>query len=67
MNIILDTSGPYVVFDRDDENHARAKAAWVGWLRERATFITNNDVLVETAALLQHWIGVAAVVHFAKM
>jgi predicted nucleic acid-binding protein len=57
----LDTSGLYAVFDRDDGNHLRAGAGWVGWLREGAVLLTNNYVLLETAALLQHRIGVAAV------
>jgi uncharacterized protein len=61
VTIFLDTSGLYAVFDRDDENHSRAKAAWTEWLREGASLLTNNYVLVEAAALLQHRIGAAAV------
>ena len=61
MTIFLDTSGLYAVFDRDDANHAQARAAWVDWLRESTVLLTNNYVLVETTALLQHRIGVAAV------
>lgn len=61
MTVFLDTSGLYAVFDRDDGNHSKAKAAWVGWLRGGTVFLTNNYVLLETAALLQHRIGVAAV------
>ena len=61
MTVSLDTSGLYAVFDRDDMNHARARTAWEDWLREGASLLTNNYVLVETAALLQHRIGLAAV------
>jgi predicted nucleic acid-binding protein len=61
VTVFVDTSGLYAVFDRDDANHARARAAWMEWLREGATLVTNNYVLLETAALLQHRIGVAAV------
>ena len=61
MTVFLDTSGLYAVFDRDDANHARARTAWVEWLREGALLLTNNYVLLETAALLQHRIGMAAV------
>lgn len=61
MTVFLDTSGIYAVFDRDDANHSKARAAWVGWLRAGAVLLTNNYVLVETAALLQHRLGVAAV------
>jgi uncharacterized protein len=61
MTVFLDTSGLYAVFDRDDENHSRAKIAWAEWLHEGASLLTNNYVLAETAALLQYRIGVAAV------
>jgi predicted nucleic acid-binding protein len=53
--------GLYAVFDRDDANHARARAAWVDWLRESGVLLTNNYVVVERTALLQHRIGIAAV------
>ena len=58
MTVFLDTSGLYAVFDRDGANHSRAKTAWVEWLHEGAVLLTNNYVLLETAALLQHRIGV---------
>jgi predicted nucleic acid-binding protein len=61
VTVFLDTSGLYAVFDRDDANHLKAKAAWVEWLREGTALLTNNYVLMETAALLQHRMGVAAV------
>lgn len=61
MTVFLDTSGLYAVFDRDDANHSRAGTAWEEWLREGAVLLTNNYVLLETSALLQHRIGVAAV------
>lgn len=61
MTIFADTSGLYAVFDRDDANHARAKDAWTKWLRDETPIVTNNYVLLETTALLQHRIGIAAV------
>ena len=61
MTIFLDTSGLYAVFDRDDANHSAAKTAWAEWLREGTVLLTNNYVLLETTALLQHRIGIAAV------
>ena len=60
MTVFVDTSGLYAVFDRDNENHSRAKQAWAEWLRDGAVLLTNNYVLLETSALLQHRIGVAA-------
>jgi predicted nucleic acid-binding protein len=61
MNVFADTSGLYAIFDRNDRNHARGKAAWSEWLRQGDVLLTNNYVLLETAALLQHRLGVAAV------
>ena len=61
MTVFVDTSGLYAVFDKDDDNHSRARAAWMEWLHEGAVLVTNNYVLLETTALLQHRIGVAAV------
>jgi predicted nucleic acid-binding protein len=64
MTVFVDTSAFYAVFDRDDANHPAAKEAWTALLREPATLLTNNYVLLETTALLQHRIGVAAVRSF---
>jgi uncharacterized protein len=61
MTVFVDTSGLYAVFDKDDASHSRASAAWMEWLREGATLVTNNYVVPATIALLQHRIGVAAV------
>jgi predicted nucleic acid-binding protein len=64
MTVFVDTSAFYAVFDRDDANHPAAKEAWIALLRERATLVTTSYVLVETVALLQHRIGIAAVRSF---
>lgn len=64
MTVFVDTSAFYAVFDRDDANHPSAKAAWTTLLGEAETLLTNNYVLLETAALLQHRLGVAAVRSF---
>jgi predicted nucleic acid-binding protein len=61
VTVFLDTSGLYAVFDRDDANHSIASEAWAEWLREGAVLLTNNYVLLETTALLQYRIGIAAV------
>ncbi|HNY39889.1 MAG TPA: PIN domain-containing protein [Bryobacteraceae bacterium] len=57
--VFVDTSALYAVLDRDDSNHARAAAIWPGLLRE-STLVTHNYVLVETAALIQHRLGLGA-------
>ena len=61
MNVFVDTSAFFAVLDRDDANHAAAREAWTALLREEAGLFTSNYVLVETAALLQRRIGIAAV------
>ena len=61
MSIFADTSGLYAVFDRDDANHSRSQTAWANWLREGEVLMTNNYVLLEVTALLQHRLGMAAV------
>ena len=61
MSVFADTSGLYAVFDRNDANHSKSKAIWAGWLREGEALVTNNYVLLETTALLQHRLGIAAV------
>lgn len=61
MTVFVDTSAFFAVLDRDDANHAEAKNVWTRLVREAATFLTNNYVVVETAALLQHRLGMAAV------
>lgn len=61
MSVFADTSALYAVFDRDDSNHSKARAAWTEWLRAGEPFVTNNYVVLETLALLQHRLGLAAV------
>jgi len=61
MTVFVDTSGFYAVFDRDDSNHTAARNTWIELLREPATLLTNNYVLLETVALLQHRTGIASV------
>ena len=64
MTIFVDTSAFYAVFDRSDPNHLEARETWNTLLRGQATLLTTNYVLLETAALLQHRIGIGAVRSF---
>lgn len=64
MNVFIDTSAFYAVFARDDANHPAADAVWTHLLSDSAVLLTTNYVLLETTALLQHRIGVAAVRDF---
>jgi predicted nucleic acid-binding protein len=61
--VFADTSALYALMDRDDANHDRAKAAWANW-PEGLALVTNNYVLVETAALVQRRLGLEALRDF---
>ena len=60
MTVFVDTSAFYAVFDSDDANHSAAKETWTRLLRGPTRLVTNNYVLLETGALLQHRLGIAA-------
>ena len=59
--VFLDTSGIFAVFHGDDAGHQTAARAWENLIRGEAPLHTSNYVLVETCALLQSRLGVAAV------
>jgi len=61
MTVFVDTSALYAVLDRDDAHHDAARAAWERLVRGSAALLTSNYVLLETSALTQHRLGVAAV------
>ena len=60
MSVFVDTSALYAVLDRDDANHVPAKATWRELLGGEEVLISHNYVLVETCALVQHRLGIAA-------
>ena len=60
MTVFVDTSALYAVLDQDDESHRSASGAWRKLLEEPTDLLTSNYVLVETSALVQHRLGVAA-------
>ena len=62
--IFIDTSALYSLLDRSDTNHATASAQWRRLLAEDAVLVTSNYVLIETAALVQGRLGMAAVRDF---
>lgn len=59
--ILVDTSALYAVLDRDDENHAAAKAVWTRLLEADDRLLVTSYILVETTALVQHRLGMGAV------
>ena len=60
MTILVDTSALYALLDEDDANHDSAVR---GWTRLLATELptTHTYVVVETSALVQRRLGMAAV------
>jgi predicted nucleic acid-binding protein len=60
MRIFIDTSAFYALLDSDDTNQEAAASAWTSMLSSDNTLITSNYILVETFALLQNRLGIAA-------
>ena len=66
MSIFVDTSGFIAVLDMDDANHTAAAEIWQNILTSTETLVTTNYVLVETSALVQNRLGMAAVKVFQE-
>jgi predicted nucleic acid-binding protein len=64
--IFLDTSAIYAWADTADPNHAKALRILQTILDNGETLLTHNYVLVESMALLQSRLGLAAAVKLAK-
>lgn len=64
MKVFIDTSAFLAVLDADDKNHRKAKAKWVELITSEAILFSNNYILVETFALVQHRLGIGAVKTF---
>ncbi len=61
MSVFVDTSALYALLVRTDGDHAEAAEAFRRLLEAGRSLVSTNYVLVETTALLQHRIGLAAV------
>ena len=61
MTVFVDTSALYAVLDRDDRNHPAARDVWKDLVEGGESLLTTNYVVVETAALVQHRLGLDAV------
>ena len=64
MTVFVDTSALYALFDRDDAAHRPVAKRWSTLLDAPRPLVTTNYVLVETTALLQRRLGMAAVRDF---
>ncbi len=60
MTVFVDTSALYAVLDRSDANHLAARRLWQRLLPEGSILVTTNYVVLETSALVQSRLGVAA-------
>lgn len=61
MTVFADTSALYALLVRNEVGHAEVAAEFATILERRRPLVTTNYVLLETAALLQSRIGLAAV------
>ena len=61
MTVFVDTSAIFAMLDRGDANHAQALRSWTRLCEGSARLVTNNYILVETTAVLQRRLGMAAV------
>lgn len=64
--IFLDTSAIYALADQADPRHVEAKERFETLLSLREVLLTHNYVLVESLALLQHRLGLAAALKLAR-
>jgi len=66
--VFVDTSALYATLDADDEQHAVAAIGWTrlldGLERGDLAAVTHSSIIVETTALLQRRLGMAAVQTF---
>ena len=61
MSLFVDTSGLYALLVRSEQQHASVTEAFRAAAEGGRRLYTSNYVLVETAALLQHRIGLEPV------
>jgi predicted nucleic acid-binding protein len=64
--IFLDTSGIYALADRGDPQHQVARARLEMLLAKQEEILTHNYVMVESVALIQHRLGLAAALKLTR-
>lgn len=65
MSVLVDTSHFYALLDEDDVNHRVAAQAWPRAL-DNERLVTHAYVVIETSALLQRSLGIAAAAHLHR-
>jgi len=58
--VFVDTAGFYAVLDSDDVHHPAASEEWASLLTSDEPLVTSNYVVVESSALVQRRMGMAA-------
>ena len=66
MIAFIDTSALLAILDADDRHHAKAGECWRKALTNGVELVTSNYVLVETYAVAQRRLGLAAVGAIAR-
>src|SRR3990170_8810823 len=61
MSVFIDTSAFLAILNHADQNHVSAKAFWTELIQNEERIICTNYILVESFALIQHRLGMAAV------
>lgn len=61
MSTFVDTSAILAVLDADERNHTRAAKAWRSLIEAEEPMVTTSYIVVETFALVQHRLGIAAI------
>jgi predicted nucleic acid-binding protein len=61
MSVFVDTSALLALLDGDDVHHDEARETWERLADADVLLTTTNYVLLETAAVVQHRLGVSAV------
>lgn len=64
--VFVDTTALYASLDMSDEQHASATKTFTSLLDTNTLLLTSNYVVVETNALLQRRLGMAAVRAFTE-
>lgn len=61
MRVFIDTSAFLAILDADDKFHDKAKSKWAELVTSDVLLFSDNYILVETFALVQHRFGMKAV------